>query len=80
MQVNTEQDINHRKGKMKPTKMGFPHPVAGHTDLHRKRSTDPRPELKIFNLTERIERQKENWYEHILRMKTDGLSNIRAYY
>jgi hypothetical protein len=32
-----------------------------------------RSELKIFNLTERIEKQKENCHEHILRMTTDRL-------
>jgi hypothetical protein len=43
-------------------------PGAGYTLLDKKRSTHIRSELKIFNLTERIETQKENWYEHILRV------------
>jgi hypothetical protein len=41
------------------------------TLLDQKRSTDIHSELKIFNLTDSIERQKENWYGHILRMTTD---------
>jgi hypothetical protein len=39
-----------------------------------------RSELRISNLTERIERQKENWYQHILRMTTDRLSKILLNY
>jgi hypothetical protein len=40
--------------------------VAGYTLIDQKRSTDIRSELKIFNLTERMEKQKENNHEHIL--------------
>jgi hypothetical protein len=47
--------------------------VAGYELLYQKRTTYIRSELKILNLTKRTERQKENWYEHILRMTTDGL-------
>jgi hypothetical protein len=50
--------------------------VAGYILLDRKRSTDIRSELKISNLTERIEKQKENWHEHILRMTTDRLPKV----
>jgi hypothetical protein len=48
--------------------MKFLRSVAGYTLLDQKRSTDMRLELKILNLTERIEKQKENCHEHILRM------------
>jgi hypothetical protein len=34
-------------------------------------SRDISLELKMINLTERIERQKENWHEYILRMPRD---------
>jgi hypothetical protein len=40
---------------------------AGYTLPDQKRSTDIHSEPKIFNLTERIERQRENWYKHILQ-------------
>jgi hypothetical protein len=56
--------------------MKFLHSVAGYTLLDQERSTDIRSELKIFNLTERIEKQKENWHEHILRMTTDRLPKV----
>jgi hypothetical protein len=46
------------KRKIESAKMGFLHPVAGHTFLDQKRSSDIRLELQIFNLTERTERQK----------------------
>jgi hypothetical protein len=47
--------------------------VAGHTLLDQQRSVGLRPELKIFNLTGRIERQKENWF---VRMAVDRLPKI----
>jgi hypothetical protein len=37
-------------------------PVAGYTLLNQKRSPDIRSELKIVNLTERI----ETWHDHIM--------------
>jgi hypothetical protein len=55
--------------------MKFLHSVAGYTVLDQKRNTDIHSELKIFNLTGRIEKQKENLHEHILRMTTDRLPN-----
>jgi hypothetical protein len=45
--------------------MKFLHSVAGYTLLNQKLSADIRSEFKIFNLTEKIEKQKENWYEYI---------------
>jgi hypothetical protein len=54
--------------------------VAGYTLLDQKRKTDIRSELEIFNLTERIENQKENWHEHILRMTTDRLPEVLLNY
>jgi hypothetical protein len=57
--------------KVESVEMTFLRSVAGYTLLDQKRSTDIRSELKIFNLTERIENQKENCHEHILRMTTD---------
>jgi hypothetical protein len=46
------------KKKIESAEMKFLRSVAGYTLLDQKRSTDIRSELKIFNLTERIEKQK----------------------
>jgi hypothetical protein len=47
--------------------------VVGFILLDQKRDVDPGSKFKIFNLIEKIEKQKENWHEHILRMITDRL-------
>jgi hypothetical protein len=60
--------------------MKFLRSVAGYTLLDQKRSTDIRSALKMFNLTERIEKQKENWHGQILRMTTDGLPKVLLNY
>jgi hypothetical protein len=54
--------------------------VAVYTPLDQKRSAYIYSELKIFNLTERIEKKKENCYEHILRMTTDRLPKVLLSY
>jgi hypothetical protein len=54
--------------------------VAGYTLLDQTRSTDICSELEIFNLTEGIEKQKENWHEHFLRMTTDRLLRVLRNY
>jgi hypothetical protein len=43
--------------EIQSAEMRFLRPVARHTLLDQKRSTDIRSELKIFHLTERVERQ-----------------------
>jgi hypothetical protein len=68
------------KKKIESAEMKFLCSVAGCTLLDQKRSTDIRSELKIFNLTERIEKQKENWHKHILRMTTDRLPKVLLNY
>jgi hypothetical protein len=60
--------------------MKFLRSAAGYTLLDQKRSTDICSELKIFNLTERIKKQKENCHEHILRMTTDRLPKVLLNY
>jgi hypothetical protein len=59
--------------------MKFLRSVAGYTLLDQKR-TDIRSELKLFNLTERIEKLKENCHEHILRMATDRFPKVLLNY
>jgi hypothetical protein len=68
------------KRKIELAEMKFLRSVAGYTLLDQKRSADVRSELKTFNLAERIEKQKENWYEHILRMTTDRLPKVLLNY
>jgi hypothetical protein len=68
------------KNKIESAEMKFLRSVAGYTLLDQKRSTDIRSELKIFNLTERTEKKKENWHEHILRMTTDSLPKVLLNY
>jgi hypothetical protein len=48
------------KKKIESAEMKFLRSAAGCTLLDQKWSTDKRSEFKIFNLTERIEKQKEN--------------------
>jgi hypothetical protein len=69
-----------RQKESKSAEMKFLYSVAGYTLLDQKRSTDIHSELKIFNLTERIEKQRENWREHILRMTTDRLPKVLQNY
>jgi hypothetical protein len=56
--------------KIDSVEMRFLRPVTWHTLLDHKRSTGISSELKVFNMTEIIERQKEK-YERISRMTTD---------
>jgi hypothetical protein len=61
------------KKKIQSAEMKFLRSVAEYIVLDQKLSTDIGSELKILNLTERIEKLKENCHEHILRMTTDRL-------
>jgi hypothetical protein len=72
-------NLSGRK-KIESAEMKFLRSVAGYTLLHQKRSTDIRSESKIFNLTERTEKQKENCHEHILIMTTDRLPKVLLNY
>jgi hypothetical protein len=64
------------KKKIESAEIKFLRSVARYNLLDQKHSTDIRSELNIFNLTNRIEKQKENCHEHILRMTTDRLSKV----
>jgi hypothetical protein len=68
------------KNKIESAEMKFLRSVSGYTLLDQKRSTDTRSELNIFNLTEIIEKQKENCHEHILRITTDRLPKVLLNY
>jgi uncharacterized protein (DUF2225 family) len=64
------------KKKIESAEMKFLRSVAVYTLLDQKRSKDIRSELKILNLTERIEKQKENCHQRILRITTEDLQNF----
>jgi hypothetical protein len=79
--ASENRKINRQdKRRTEHSEMGFLRPVAGYTLLDQKRGTDICPELKTFNLTERMGRKKENLHEHILRMTTDRLPKILLNY
>jgi hypothetical protein len=50
--------------------MRFLRPVAGCRRTDKKRNTDIRQNLKIFNLGQKIREYQQNYFEHILRMST----------
>jgi hypothetical protein len=59
MQAKTGQINRSDKKKTESDEMKFLCSVAGYTLLDKKRSTDIHSELKIFNLTTRIEKSKK---------------------
>ena len=48
--------------------MGFLRPMAGYTVWDKKRSSDIREQLAIFNINPKLTQYKINWREHIQRM------------
>ena len=48
--------------------MRFLIPMAGYTLWDKKRSSDIREQLDIFNINYRLTQYKINWREHIQRM------------
>jgi hypothetical protein len=70
MQVKTGQWIDQTKGKLESAKIRFVHPVDGYTLLNQNTKYGHTFRIKIFNLTERIERRKENWCEHIVASRS----------
>ena len=48
-------------------------PVAGYTLLDKKRSSDIREQLGIFNINDKLTQYKTNWREHIQRMDDNRL-------
>jgi hypothetical protein len=68
MQLETGQEIDYTKGKCS-AEMVFLRPVARYALLYQKRNRDMLSDLKICSLTERIDRQKESFYKHILKIE-----------
>jgi hypothetical protein len=50
--------------------MRFLRSVTGYRRTNKKRNTDIRQNLKIFNLGEKIREYQQNYFEHILSMPT----------
>jgi hypothetical protein len=50
--------------------MRIPRSVVGYRRTDKKRITDIRQSLKIFNLGQKIRENHQNYFEHILRMST----------
>ena len=53
--------------------MIFLRPMAGYTILDKKRSSDIREQLGIFNINDKLTQYKINWREHIQRMDDNRL-------
>ena len=56
------------KKKIEAAEIRFLRPMAGHTLLDKKRSSDIREQLGIFNINDKLTQYKENWRESIERM------------
>jgi hypothetical protein len=54
--------------------MRFLRPIAGYT-LDKKRSSDIREQLGIYNINDKLTQYKINWREHIQRMDDNRLPN-----
>ncbi|PSN48848.1 hypothetical protein C0J52_05119, partial [Blattella germanica] len=50
--------------------------VSDVTLIDKKRNTDVRNNLNIFNLTDRINQLQDNWHNHIQRMDSSRLPHI----
>ncbi|PSN36746.1 hypothetical protein C0J52_23196 [Blattella germanica] len=49
--------------------------VAGYTLMDKKKNKDIRQELKILNLTMKIEQYRRNWHQHICRMGPERIAH-----
>jgi hypothetical protein len=47
--------------------------VASYRRIDKKRNTDTRQNLKIFNLGQKIKEYQQNYFKHILRMPTNRI-------
>ena len=56
------------KRKIEAAEMRFLRPMAGYTLSDKKRSSDIREQLSIFNINDKLTQYNINWKEHIQRM------------
>ena len=61
------------KRKIEAPEMRFLRPMAGYTLWNKKRSSDIREQLGIFNINNRLTQYKINWREHIQGMDDNRL-------
>ena len=61
--------------RLEVAEMKFLRFVAGYTLMDKKKNEDIRRELKIFNLTMKIEEYRRNWHEHICRMGPERIAH-----
>ena len=66
--------------RIETAEMKFLRSVAGYTILDKKYSQEIRDGLKIDNLMERIDKTKQNWYEHIKIMNPSRLPYMLLHY
>lgn len=61
--------------RLQSAEMKFLRAIGGYTRMDRKRNTDIRNELAIFNLCERIEEYRGYWLQHLERMDETRITN-----
>ena len=59
--------------KIEAAEMRFLRPTVGYTLLDKKRSSDIRGQLGIFNINDKLTQYKINWRKHIQRMDDNRL-------
>ena len=63
------------KRKIEAAEMRFLGSMAGYTLWDKKRSSDIREQLGIFNINNKLTQYKINWREHIQRMDDNRLTD-----
>ena len=61
------------KRNIEAAEMRFLRPTAGYKLLDRKRSSDIREQLDVFNINDKLTQNTINWKEHIQRMDDNRL-------
>ena len=65
------------KRKIEAAEMRFLRPMTGYTLWYKKRSSDLREQLGIFNKNDKLTQYKITWREHIQRMDDNRLPVLR---
>ena len=77
---NNDEKSRSDKRKIEAAEMRFLRPMAGYTLLDKKRSSDIREQLGIFNINDKLPQYKINWREHIQRMDDNRLPKKKLNY
>ena len=67
------------KREIEAAEMRFLTPMAGYTLWDKKRSSDIREKLGIFNINEKLTQYKINWRKHIQRIDDNRLPKTLNY-